>query len=154
MFPYFVGLPNTVGALLPALISVGIVLVGQARSGLRAVEMLWFVVISLALSAVFTSATNTPDEISLHIVPIATVLACYLVWRGHYISPGFAFVSTYLTLLPVDFFMARTLIGSEFNPEFIGGGGWHDGLLVFPTLAALSVLYANWRMASVRLSRQ
>lgn len=142
------GMPNTVGALLPALISVGVVIARRARNDLRPIELLWFAVVSFALSTVLTRSSITLDEISLHIVPVATVIVCYLVWRGHYISPGFAFVSTYVTLLPVDFVMAWTIVGPEFTVESIGGGGWRDGLLVFPVLAALTVAYANWRMSN------
>jgi hypothetical protein len=147
--PLFPGMPDTVGALLPALISIGIVLARQARSGLATGDQFWLVVLSLALSVALARATITPDETSLHIVPGAMVLVCYLVWSGHYISPGLAFALTYATSLPVDFFMARMLIGSEFNSECIGGGGWCDGLLVLPTLTALAVMYANWRMTKV-----
>jgi len=63
---------------------------------------------------------------------------------GHYISPGLR-RSTYANLLAVDFFLAQRLFGADFNPESIGGAGWRDGLLVFHTLTALAVMYANWR---------
>lgn len=148
--PFFPGMPDPVGALLPALISIGIVVARQARSGLGTAEMFWLVVFSLALSAALARATITPDEASLHIVPGAMILMCYLVWRGRYISPGLAFALTYATSLPVDFFMAQMLFGSGFNSQYIGGAGWRDGLLVLPTLTALAVLYANWRMTKVR----
>ncbi|MDT3705724.1 MAG: hypothetical protein ROZ09_02785 [Thiobacillus sp.] len=148
--PFFPGMPDPVGALLPALISIGIVLARQARSGLGKAELFWLVVFSLALSAALARATITPDEASLHIVPGATVLICYLLWRGRYISPGLAFALTYATSLPVDFFMAQILFGAGFNSECIGGAGWRDGLLVLPSLTALAVMYGNWRMTKVR----
>lgn len=147
--PLFPGMVNTVGALLPALISLGIVVARQARSGLGMGDQFWLVVFSLALSVVLARVTITPDETSLHIVPGATVAVCYLVWRGHYISPGFAFALTYFTSLPVDFFLAQLATGSEFNSECIGGAGWRDGLLILPALNALAVMYANWRMVKV-----
>lgn len=151
--PLFPGMADTVGALLPALIALGIVFSGRAGSSLGAGDQFWLFAFSLALSVVLCRAAITPDASSLHVVPGATVLVCYLVWSGHYISPGLAFALTYATCLPVDFFMARTLIGPEFNPEGIGGGGWRDGLLVLPTLTALAVTYANWRMARAGRAR-
>jgi hypothetical protein len=151
--PLFPGMANTVGAVLPALISFGIILARRARSGLGTGDQFWLVVFSVALSAGLARMTITPDETVLHIVPGATVLVCYLVWCGHYISPGLAFALTYATTLPVDFFLARMLTGSEFNSECIGGGGWCDGLLVLPALTALAVMYANWRMGRVGRAR-
>jgi hypothetical protein len=145
----FPGMVNTVGALLPALISFGIVVARWARSGLGMGDQFWLVVFSLALSAVLARVTITPDETSLHILPGATVVLCYLVWCGFYISPGLAFALTYATSLPVDYFLAQLAIGSEFNSECIGGGGWRDGLLILPALTALAVMYANWRMVKV-----
>jgi len=147
--PLFPGMVNTVGALLPALISFGIVVTRRAHSWLGMGDQLWLGVFSLAMSLVLARVTITPEEISLHIVPGATVLVCYLAWRGYYLSPGLAFALTYASCLPVDFFLAQLVIGAEFNPECVGGGGWRDGLLIFPTLTALAVMYANWRMAKV-----
>ncbi len=147
--PLFPGMFNTVGALLPALVSVGIVLARRARSGLGMADQFWLVVFSLALSVVLARVTITPDEISLYIVPGATVVLCYLVWCGFYISPGLAFALTYATCLPVDFFLAQLVTGPDFNSEFIGGAGWRDGLLVLPVLTSLAIVYANWRMARV-----
>lgn len=144
--PLFPGMANTVGALLPALVSFGIVLARRARSGLGLGDQLWLIVVSLALSVALSRVTITPDVTALHFMPGATVALCYLVWCGHYISPGLAFATTYATCLPVDFFLAQRLLGADFNPEYIGGGGWRDGLLVFPALTALAVMYANWRM--------
>lgn len=149
----FPGMPNTVGALLPALISFGIILVRRSRSGLGTGDQFWLVVFSLALSAVLATVTITPDETTLHLVPGATVFVCYLVWSGYYIAPGLAFALTYATCLPVDFFLAQVLIGPDFNSECIGGGGWCDGLLILPALNALAVMYANWRMTRVGRAR-
>jgi len=147
--PLFPGMVNTVGALLPALISLGIVVARRSRSGLGTGDQFWLVVFSLVLSVVLAKVTITPEETSLHVVPGATVVLCYLVWRGYYISPGLAFALTYASSLPVDFFLAQLAIGSSFNSECIGGGGWRDGLLILPALTALAVMYANWRMAKV-----
>jgi hypothetical protein len=147
--PLFPGMVDTAGALLPALISIGIVAAGRARCGLGRADQFWLVVFSIALSAALARVTVTADETSLHIVPGATVLVCYLVWCGHAISPGLAFALTYATNLPVDFFVARLATGPEFNSECIGGGGWCDGLLILPALTALAVMYANWRIAKV-----
>lgn len=144
--PLFPGMADTVGTLVPALISLGIVAARRARSGLGAADQFWLVVVSLALSAVLARVTITADETSLHVVPGATMVLCYLVWCGHYISPGLAFALTYATCLPVDFFLAQLAVGFAFNAEFIGGAGWRDGLLVLPALTALAVTYANWRM--------
>jgi len=145
----FPGMVNTVGALLPALISIGIVVARGARSELGIGDQFWLGVFSLALSVALARVTITPDETSLHMLPGATVVLCYLVWCGYYISPGLAFALTYATSLPADFFLAQLAIGSEFNSECIGGGGWHDGLLILPALTALAVVYANWRMVKV-----
>jgi hypothetical protein len=144
--PLFPGMVDTMGALFPALISLAIVVARRARTGLGLGDQLFLVVVSVALSAVLSRVTITPDETTLHFVPGATLLLCYLVWCGHYISPGFAFALTYATSLPVDVLLAKLLIGADFNPEFIGGGGWRDGLLILPALTALAVMYANWRM--------
>jgi hypothetical protein len=146
--PLLPGMVNTVGALLPALIAIGLVVARRARSGLGRADQFWLLVYSLALTAVLARVSVTPDEISLHLVPGATLLVCYLVWCGYYISPGFAFVLAYATCLPVDLFVARLAFGSAFNTENIGGAGWYDGLLVFPALTALAVMYANWRIAT------
>lgn len=143
--PLFPGMANTVGAVLPALISFGIVLARRARSGLGLGDQLWVIVVSITLSVALSRVTITPDVTALHFMPGATVALCYLVWCGHYISPGLAFATTYATCLPVDFFLAQRLFGADFNPESIGGAGWSDGLLVFPALTALAVMYANWR---------
>ncbi|MHB1402496.1 MAG: hypothetical protein ACYCWB_08875 [Thiobacillus sp.] len=143
--PLFPGMANTVGAVLPALISFGIVLARRARSGLGLGDQLWVIVVSITLSVALSRVTITPDVTALHFMPGATVALCYLVWCGHYISPGLAFATTYATCLPVDFFLAQRLFGADFNPESIGGAGWSDGLLVFPVLTALAVMYANWR---------
>jgi hypothetical protein len=147
--PLFPGMVNTVGALLPAVISLGLVLARRARSMLGKGDQFWLGVLSLSLSAALARATITPEAISLHMVPGATVLVCYLVWRGHYIFPGLAFALTYATSLPVDVCLAKMMFGAQFNMECIGGGGWHDGLLIFPALNAVAVAYANWRIAKV-----
>lgn len=151
--PLFPGMADTAGALLPAVISLGIVFARRARSGLGTADQFWLVVLSLALSAVLARVTITPEGTALHIVPGATVLVCYLVWCGHYISPGLAFALTYATNLPVDYVLAKLLVGPEFNSECIGGGGWRDGLLILPALTALAVMYANWRMARAGRAR-
>jgi len=147
--PLFPEMVDTTGALLPALISVGIILAGRARSGLGAADQFWLVVLSLALTAVLARVVVTPEVTSLHIVPGATLIVCYLVWCGFYISPGLAFALTYATSLPVDFFLAQMVTGADFNVSAIGGAGWRDGLLLLPALTALAVLYANWRIATV-----
>lgn len=147
--PLFPGMMNTTGAVLPALISIGIILAGRARSGLGAADQFWLVVLSLALTAVLARVSITPEATSLHIVPGATLIVCYLVWCGWYVSPGLAFALTYATSLPVDFFLAQAVTGAHFNSEYIGGAGWRDGLLLLPALTALAVMYANWRIARV-----
>jgi hypothetical protein len=147
--PLFPGMVNTVGALLPALISLGIVVARGARSGLGIGDQFWLGALSIALSVVLARVTITTDETSLHLLPGATVVLCYLIWCGYHISPGLAFALTYATSLPVDFFLAQLAIGVEFNSECIGGGGWRDGLLILPALTALAVMYANWRMVKV-----
>jgi hypothetical protein len=144
---------DTAGALLPAAVSLGIVFARSARSGLGTADQFWLFVLSLALSAVLARVTITPEGTALHIVPGATVLVCYLVWCGHYISPGLAFALAYATNLPVDYVLAKVLIGPQFNSECIGGGGWCDGLLILPALTALAVMYANWRMAKAGRAR-
>jgi hypothetical protein len=151
--PLFPEMVDTTGALLPALISVGIILAGRARSGLGAADQFWLVVLSLALTAVLARVVVTPEVTSLHIVPGATLIVCYLVWCGFYISPGLAFALTYATSLPVDFFLAQMVTGADFNIAAIGGAGWRDGLLLLPALTALAVMYANWRIASVGRAR-
>lgn len=148
MSPLFPGMVDTAGALVPALISIGFVVTRRAHSRLGLANQAGLIVLSLALSFVLARVSITPDEISLHIVPGATVCLCYLVWRGHTISPGLAFALTYASSLPVDVFLAQMALGPSFNSECIGGGGWCDGLLVFPTLTALAIVYANWRMAT------
>ncbi len=147
--PIFPGMVNTVGALLPAIISLGIVVAHRASSQLGISDQFWSGVFSLAISAVLARISVTPDATSLSLPPGATVILCYLVWRGHYISPGLAFALTYASSLPVDVGLAQLATGSQFNSECIGGAGWHDGLLIFPALTALAVGYANWRKATV-----
>jgi hypothetical protein len=147
--PLFPGLVNTVGALLPAVISLGIVVAGRARSRLSTGDQFWLGVFSVALSAVLARVSVTPDAVALHIPPGATLLVCYLVWRGYYISPGLAFALTYASCLPVDVCLAQLATGSEFNSECVGGAGWLDALLILPTFNALAVGYANWRMAAI-----
>lgn len=145
----FPGMVNTVGALLPALISVGFVAARLTRSRLGRGSQLWLCVFALALSVAFARVGVTPDAISLYFPPGATVVLCYLVWRGHYIPPCMAFAFTYASMLPVDVALAKLATGPHFNPEGIGGAGWRDGLLIFPSLTALVIVYANWRMATV-----
>lgn len=147
--PLFPGMVDTVGALLPAVISLAIVVARCTRCGLGRGDQFCLVVFSIALSLVLARVTITPDQTSLHVVPGATLLVCYLVWRGCYVSPGLAFALTYATCLPVDFFLAQMATGAQFNPEYIGGAGWRDGLLVLPAFTALAVMYANWRLAMV-----
>jgi hypothetical protein len=147
--PLFPGMVNTAGALLPALISIGFVLTRRAGSKLGSLEQASLVALSLILSFALARVSITPHEISLHIVPGATLCLCYLAWRGHVISPGLAFALTYASSLPVDVLVAQVALGAQFNTEGIGGGGWGDGLLVFPTLTALAIVYANWRIATV-----
>lgn len=147
--PLFPGMVDTVGALLPALISLGIVLARQARTGLGAGDQFWVVAVSLALTALLCRATVTAEATSLHVITGSTPVLCYLIWRGHYVSPGLAFAVTYATCLAVDVFMGRMLIGPAFNSECIGGAGWRDGLVLLPAMTALAVGYANWRMAQV-----
>lgn len=145
----FPGMVNTVGALLPALISFGLVVARRTRCRLGIGDQFCLGVLSILLTVVLTRATITADEISLHMLPGATVLVCFLVWRGYYISPSLAFALTYASSLPVDVCLAQLAAGPQFNFEFIGGAGLHDGLLVFPALTALAVGYANWRMLKV-----
>lgn len=149
----FSGMPDPAGALLPGALALGIVMSGRARSSLGGADRLWLIALSLALSFALARVSITPEETALYIPPGATLLVCYLVWCGHIISPGLAFVVTYATLLPADYILARTLLGAEFDPACIGGAGWCDGLLVLPTLTALAVVYANWRMGRVGRSR-
>jgi len=144
---------NTMGAVLPALISIGLVLARQAQTGLGPADQFWVLVLSLALTAVLARATITPEVVSLHIVPGATLIVCYLVWSGWYISPGLAFALTYATCLTVDVVLAQAVTGADFNSEGIGGAGWRDGLLLLPTLTALAVMYGNWRLARVGRAR-
>jgi hypothetical protein len=82
--PLFPGMVNTVGALLPAMISIGIVVARRARSGLGMADQFWLVVFSLALSAVLARVTVTPDE-TYCIVPIRRCL--YYLSGGHSIFP-------------------------------------------------------------------
>ncbi len=145
--PLFPGMVNTVGALLPALISLGLVLAGWTRSRLCTGDQIWLGVFSIALSAVLARMSVSPGEVSLHMPPGATLFVCYLVWRGYYISPGLAFALTYTSILPVDLCLSELATGSQFDTECIGGAGWRDGLLIFPALTAVAVGYANWRMA-------
>ena len=145
----FPGMVNTVGALLPALISLGLVAARLTRSRLGKGGQLLLCALALALSVVFSRVEVTPDAISLHFLPGAAVVLCFLVWRGHYIPPCMAFAFTYASMLPVDVVLAMLATGPHFNPEGIGGAGWFDGLLIFPTLTALAIVYANWRMAKV-----
>lgn len=147
--PLFPGMVDTVGCVLPALISLSLVAARQARPRLGRGAQLWLCVSSLALSAALARVDVTPDAVSLHLPPGATVALCYLVWRGHYIPPCLAFALTYASMLPVDVGLAKLATGPHFNPEGIGGGGWFDGLLIFPALTALAIVYANWRMATV-----
>lgn len=145
----FPGMINTVGALLPALISLGLVAARLTHCRLGKGDQLWLCVFALALSVVFARVDVTADAISLHFPPGAAAVLCYLVWRGHYISPCMAFAFTYASMLPVDVALAKLATGAHFNPEGIGGAGWLDGLLIFPALTALAIVYANWRMAKV-----
>jgi len=145
----FPGMVNTAGGLLPALVSLGFVAARLARSRLSKGDQIWLCVFSLAISAVLARVDVTPDAISLHFPPGATAVLCYLVWRGHYIPPCMAFAFTYASMLLVDVWLAKQAAGLHFNPEGIGGAGWLDGLLIFPTLTALAIVYANWRMAKV-----
>lgn len=145
----FSGMPDPVGALLPGALALAIALSGRAPSSLGWADRLWLVGLSLALSLALARVSITPEATALYIPPGATLLVCYLVWCGHSLSPGFAFVVTYATLLPADYLLARVLLGAEFDPACIGGAGWCDGLLVLPTLTALAVVYANWRMGRV-----
>jgi hypothetical protein len=145
--PLFPGMVDTVGGLLPAMVSLGFVLARRARSGLSRADQFWLATFSLALTAVLARVAGTPDALSLHSPPGATVVLCYLVWRGFYIPPGLAFALTYASTLPVDVGLAKLASGPHFNPECIGGAGWHDALLVLPALTALAIAYANWRMA-------
>jgi uncharacterized membrane protein len=147
--PLFPGMVNTAGCLLPALISLGLVIARRTRSRLGSGDQLWLVVFSLALSAVLARVSVTLDAISLHLPPGATAVLCYLVWRGYYISPGLAFALTYASMLLVDVCLAKLATGPAFDPGGIGGAGWLDGLLIFPALTALAIVYANWRMAKV-----
>lgn len=147
--PLFSGMVNTVGGLLPALISLGLVLAGRTRSQLSKGDQFWLGVFSLALTAVLARVSVTPEAISLHLPPGATAILCYLVWRGYYIPPGLGFALTYASVLPVDVWLAKLATGPHFNPGCIGGAGWFDGLLIFPALTALAIAYANWRMATM-----
>lgn len=133
----FPGMVNTVGALLPALISVGFVAARLTRSRLRPGSQLWSCVFALAISVAFARVEVTPDAISLYFPPGATVVLCYLVWCGYYIPPCMAFAFTYASMLPVDVVLAKLASGPHFNPEGIGGAGWLDGLLIFPSLTFL-----------------
>lgn len=153
LVPLFSGMPDPVGALLPALIALVIVCARRARCGLCRRDRVWLVVLSLALTVALGRLSISDEQVALHLVPGAVVLVCYLVWTGHAISPGFAFVLTYATSLPVDVLLARLLLGAEFDPMAIGGGGWRDGLLLLPALTALAVMYANWRVRSSRRAR-
>lgn len=151
--PFFSAMGDPVGALLPALIALAIVCARRARCGLCCGDRVWLVVLSLALTVALARMSISDEQVALHLVPGATVLVCYLVWAGHVISPGFAFVLTYATSLPVDVLLARLLLGAEFDPACIGGGGWRDGLLTLPALTALAVMYANWRVRSTGRAR-
>ena len=145
----FPGMVNTIGALLPALISLGLVAARLTRSRLSKGTQVLSCVLALAISVMFARADVTSDAVSLYFPPGAAVVLCYLVWRGNYIPPCMAFAFTYASMLPVDVGLAQLATGPHFKPEGIGGAGWFDGLLVFPTLTALAIVYANWRMAKV-----
>ena len=144
--PLIPGMVDTVGALLPALVALGLVAAGRVRSDLAATDQFWLFAFSLAFSALLCRVSVTDDGAALHIVPGATLFIGYLIWRGRYLSPGLAFALTYATCLPVDYFMAQALVGASFDPQYIGGGGWRDGLIVLPLLNALAAAYGNWRV--------
>lgn len=145
--PLFPGMVDTVGALLPAAIALALVAGGRACCSLGRADQFWLFAFSLALSMLLCRVSITADATTLHIVPGATVFCCYLIWRGHAISPALAFALTYATCLPVDYLMAQAML-TDFNAEYIGGGGWRDGLLVLPAFNALAAAYANWRVQS------
>lgn len=148
--PLFPGMVDTVGALLPAVVALGLVAAGRVRCDLGTADQFWLFFFSLAFSAVLCRVSVTADGSALHIIPGATLFMGYLIWRGRYISPGLAFALTYATCLPVDYFMAQALVGASFDPEYIGGGGWRDGLVVLPVLNALVAAYGNWRVRGRR----
>lgn len=148
--PLFPGMVDTVGALASAAVALGLVASGRVRSDLGRGEQFWLFTCSLAFSALLCRVSVSADATALHIVPAATFFVCYLIWRGRYVSPGLAFALTYATCLPVDYVMAQALVGASFDPEFIGGGGWRDGLVVLPALNALAAAYGNWRVRTRR----
>lgn len=141
-------MPNLLGAILPGILVLLLLVAGRASSSLSFSRSLAVLTLSFGITVLLSRWHVDEDRIALFLVPGATPVLLYLLWRGHRISPGYAFVITYLSDFPADVLLATRFIGSfEHALPGIGGAGLLDGLVMIPTLTALGVWYGNWRMA-------
>lgn len=109
------------------------------------------VVVAAFVTALLSRWHVDAEQSSLHLVPGATSILLYLLWRGRQISPGYAFAVTYLSTFPVDLLYATNFTGSvKAALPGIGGAGIHDGLLVIPALTSLGVWYGGQRISRTR----
>lgn len=144
-------MPNLLGAILPGILVLLLLASGRARSSLSFSRTMAVLILSIVITALLSRWHVDDERTALFLVPGATSVLMVLLWRGHRISPGYAFALTYLCTLPVDIVFAAQYLGSfEAALPGIGGAGIFDGLAMIPALTALGVWYGTWRMASRR----
>lgn len=144
-------MPNLMGAILPGILVLLLLAAGRASSSLSFSRSVAVLLLSIAITALLSRWHVDSERVALYLVPGATSVLMLLLWRGHRISPAYAFVITYLSTLPVDILLATQYVGSlEAALPGIGGAGLRDGLVMIPTLTALGVWYGTWRLAGRR----
>lgn len=102
--------------------------------------------LSIPLSYIFSYWKD--DNTSLIIAPVCTLMVVFSAYFKKEWSLTQAFTLSYTTLLTVDLTMAYNMHYSSEGWAFItgiGGAGWKDGLVIFPVVTILFVLYINSR---------
>lgn len=141
-------MPDLYGAILPGVLSLFLITAGFAKTSLNWRQSAAAFFLALVITATFSRWHVDAERIALFLVPGSTVVLLYLLRKGHYISPGYAFAVTYWSTLPVDIVYAAEFIGSLAAAlPGIGGAGILDGLVMISALTALAVYYGNWRRA-------
>lgn len=107
------------------------------------------VLIGISFLGSFVSGqwAETPDALSLHLVPVFFVATALLLYRGMALHPLVGFSGCYISLFAADFVHAVwRLHGQNDSLSYlagIGGAGLTDGLFVFPTCTAALIYYAK-----------
>ncbi len=103
---------------------------------------------STVLTAITGQWMESGGMLGLHLTPVFFIVLAVLNYRGRVLPASLAFGLTFVSLVICDSSLALHYnAGMDWTDalEGVGGAGWLDGLLFFPTAAALLQGYVKAR---------